>query len=249
MLDSTAPPASHTRADRYARLGGLAAGVLLSLDLIDAPGGLGSGILAAIPVFGLGAVAGVLLGEYLTARPRGTVRTAGLAPRRIRDQVPPRLTVLLLIEAALLIALLVTAIAIGSPDDTGRAGRALTMTCSGVTESHGPWPGTFYAVPALASLVSSTAACGYALRHITRRPGQERDRRNRALAITAAWGLLTSAPLAGAAWTAAGSLRGLSCDGTLGSVAVWVLLPVCLLALGTAIWCLFTVVAPKAFQR
>jgi hypothetical protein len=251
MLD-TAPPASpvRVRADGYARLGGLTSGALLSLTVvINTSGGLGSGALVAVPVFGLCAVAGVLLGEYITARPQGAVRTAGLAPRRIRDHVPPRLTLLLLIEVALLVALLVTAIAIGSPDDMGRAGRALTMTCSGVTESHGPWPGSFYAGPALASLTAGTVACGYALRHITCRPGDEQERRNRALAITAAWGLLISAPLAGAAWTAAGSLRGLSCDGTLGSVAVWVLLPVCLLAVGTAVWCLFTVVAPKAFQR
>ncbi|NUT30930.1 MAG: hypothetical protein HOV84_34280 [Streptomyces sp.] len=250
MLD-TVPPASQARAraDRYARFGGLTAGVLLSISLIDGYGGLGTGVLVAIPAFGLCAVAGVLLGEHITARPHGAVRTAGLAPRRIRDHVPPRLTVLLLIEASLLIALLVTATAIGSPDDLGRAGRALTMSCSGVTESHGPWPGSFYAVPALASLALGTGACGYALRHITRRPGDEQERRNRALAVTAAWGLLVSAPLAGTAWSAAGSLRGLSCDGTLGSVTAWILLPLCLVSLGTAIQCLFTVVAPKTAQR
>ncbi|QOV37255.1 hypothetical protein IM697_01980 [Streptomyces ferrugineus] len=250
MLD-TVPPASRARAraDRCARFGGLAAGALLSLYMIDAPGELGSGVLAAIPGFGLCAMAGVLLGEHITARPRGTVRTAGLAPRRIRDYVPPRLTALLLIEASLLIALLVTATAIGSPDDMGRAGRALTMTCSGVTESSGPWPGFFYARPTFISLAIGTGACGYALRHITRRPGDEQERRKRAEAITAAWGLLVSAPLAGTAWFAAGSLRGLDCDGTLGSVAAWILLPVCLVSLGTAIWCLFTVLAPKAAQR
>ncbi|MDC0772410.1 hypothetical protein [Streptomyces sp. HD] len=250
MFD-TVPPASQARAraDRYARFGGLTAGALLSLCLIENSGGLGTGVLIALPAFGLCAAASVLLGEYITARPQGAVRTAGLAPRRIRDYVPPRLTVLLFIEAALLIALLVTATAIGSPDDMGRAGRALTMSCSGVTESHGPWPGSFYIVPALVSLALGTGACGYALRHITRRPSDEQERRNRALAVTAAWGMLVSASLAGTAWSAAGSLRGLSCDGTLGSVAAWILLPVCLVSLGTAISCLFTVVAPKAAQQ
>ncbi|WP_326773898.1 hypothetical protein [Streptomyces sp. NBC_01445] len=248
MLD-TVPPPSRARADRYARFGGLTAGALLSLYLIDNSGGLGTGALIAIPVFGLCAAAGVLLGEYITARPQGAVRTAGLAPRRIRDYVPPQLTVVLLIEAALLIALLVTATAIGSPDDMGRAGRVLTMACSGVTESHGPWPGSFYAGPALASLALGTGACGHALRHITRRPGDDQERRDRASAITAAWGLLVAAPLAGTAWSAAGSLRGLSCDGMLGSVAAWTLVPICLVSLSTAIWCLFTVVSPRAAQR
>ncbi|MFI9052561.1 hypothetical protein [Streptomyces sp. NPDC053427] len=243
MLD-TVPPAS--RADRYAHFGGLTAGVLLSLYLIDKSGGLGAGALIALPAFGLCAAAGVLLGAYITARPHGTVRTAALAPRRIRDYVPPRLTVLLLIEAALLIALLATATAIGSPDDMGRAGRVLKMACSGVTESHGPWPGSFYAGPALASLALGTGACTYALRHLTRRPGDDQARRDRAQAITAAWGLLVAAPLAGTAWSAAGSLRGLSCDGTLGSMAAWVLLPLSLVSLGTAIWCLYTLVVPKA---
>ncbi|KUN90943.1 hypothetical protein AQJ67_43165 [Streptomyces caeruleatus] len=103
---------------------------------------------------------------------------------------------LLLVEVSLLVALPVTATAIGSPDDRDRAGRALTMTCHGVTESHDPWPGSFYAGPVLASLAVGTGACGYALRHITRRPRDEQERRTRALAITAAWGLLISAPLA-----------------------------------------------------
>ncbi|MGW3120202.1 hypothetical protein ACWDBW_24170 [Streptomyces sp. NPDC001107] len=255
MLD-TVPPSTQDRvrdrADRYARFGGLTAGVLLSFwlsGLVDGSGGLGTGVLVAIPAFGLCAVAGVLLGEHITARPQGTVRTAGLAPRRIRDLVPPRLTALLLVEAVLLVALLSTATAIGSPDDMGRAGRALRMTCSGVTESHGPWPGSFYAVPALASLALAGAACGYALRRITRRPGDEQERRDRAAAVTAAWGLLVSVPLAGAAWTAAGSLHGLSCAGTPGSVAAWALFSLCTVSLGTAIWCLFAALAPKAAQR
>lgn len=44
----------------------------------------------AITAFGLCVVGGVLLGDALTPRPREAVRTAGLAPRRVRDHVPPR---------------------------------------------------------------------------------------------------------------------------------------------------------------
>ncbi|MFJ6837051.1 hypothetical protein [Streptomyces sp. NPDC091209] len=45
----------------------------------------------AITAFGLCAVGGVLLGDALTLRPQEAVRTASLAPRLIRDQVPPRM--------------------------------------------------------------------------------------------------------------------------------------------------------------
>ncbi|MCX3064026.1 hypothetical protein [Streptomyces beihaiensis] len=240
---------ARTRADRWARLGGPAAGVLLSVWVGENTGSLGVGLLSAIPAFGLCAVGGVLLGEYVTARPRGPVRTAGLAPRRVRDHVPPRLTAVLVVEAVLLVVLLGVTTALGSADDMGRAGRELSMTCSGVTEAYGPWPGSFYAGPVLASVALASLACGYALRRITRRAGEDQERRERASAITAAWGLAVSVPLAGAALTAAGALRGMSCDGAVGSVAVWVLLPVSAIALGTAVRCLVAASVPNRASR
>ncbi|MGW7043731.1 hypothetical protein ACWGDT_13655 [Streptomyces avermitilis] len=243
MLDVTRAPAV-SAIDRYTRWTGLIAGALISRWL--APLDHGDGVMYAIPVFGLCAVAGVLAGDALTPPRRGAVRTAGLAPRRVRDYVPPRMTWLLLGLAAALAVLLAVAGVLASPDDLGRAGRTLTMTCRGVTESAGPWPGLYYGLPVLASLAVSTAACGWSLRRIARRPGDEQTRRDRTLAIVAAWGLLVSAPLLGAASTASGALMNTSCDGTAGTVANWLLYPLALLALITVPWSLYTVVSPRA---
>ncbi|WP_199847911.1 hypothetical protein [Streptomyces dysideae] len=245
-LDST-PPASRARVDRYARWTGLAIGVLASsrlLPLVD-----GKGPLYAIPVFGLCAVAGVLLGDALTAPRPGTVRTAGLTPRRVRDHVPPRMTWLLLGLAAALVALLTVAAAVASPDDLGRAGRALTVTCQGMTHMSTPWPGLYYGIPILATLAISTAACGWSLRRIATRPGDEQSRRDRTLAIVAAWGLVVSTSMFGAASTVSGALMSTTCDGTLGTAANWLVWPLGLITLVTGPWCLFTILSPRATWR
>ncbi|ELS55483.1 hypothetical protein [Streptomyces viridochromogenes] len=241
---SASTPASRAPVDRYARWTGLAVGALASRWLL--PLSNGEGTLYAIVAFGLCAVAGVLLGDVLTAPRRGAVRTAALTPRRVRDYVPPRMTALLLGLATALVVLLTAAATVASPDDLGRAGRALTLTCRGVTESAGPWPGLYYGLPILASLAVATAACGWSLRRIATRPGDEQSRRDRALAIVAAWGLVVSSSLFGAASMVSGALMSTTCDGALGVAGNWTVWPLGLIALLTAPWCLFTIISPRA---
>ncbi|MFF4347774.1 hypothetical protein [Streptomyces sp. NPDC001530] len=143
-------------------------------------------------------------------RPQGAVRNAPSArrawPRAGSLTTTARLTLLLLAQAAALVVLLTVAAAVASPDDMGRAGRPVTAACRGASEAYGPWPGLHYGLPALASLAPSTAACAWSLLRIARRPGDDRTRRDRALAIVGAWGLLVSAPLLGTASTASGAL-------------------------------------------
>ncbi|MEV5876893.1 hypothetical protein AB0L75_22180 [Streptomyces sp. NPDC052101] len=244
-LDMTAPStASRGPVDRYARWTGVATGALAAcwLSALDH----GDGALYAVPAFGLSAVAGVLAGDALTAPARGAVRTAGLAPRRVRDYVPPRMTLLLAVLAAALVALLATAGAVASPDDLGRAGRQLTLTCDGMTQAHGPWPGLYYGLPMLTSLAVATGACGWSLRRIATRPGDEQSRRDRSLAIVAAWGIVVSTSLLGAAATASASLFSVTCDGAAGTVANAFLVPLALVSLVTAPWLLFTLCSPRA---
>ena len=241
---NTAPTASRGAADRYARYTGLAVGALAACLL--APLHDGDGVLYAIPAFGLCAVGGVLLGDARNAPARSSVRAASLTPRRVRDYVPPRMTVLLLVLAVALLALLAIAGAVATPDDLGRAGRQLALTCGGVTEGRGPWPGFYYGVPILAALAVATIACGWSLRRIATRIGDERSRRDRSLAIVAAWGIVVSTSLLGTASTAAGALSDMTCDGTAGTVANAILLPLAVVSLVTAPWMLFTVCSPRA---
>ncbi|PJM91426.1 hypothetical protein [Streptomyces sp. CB01373] len=147
-------------------------------------------------------------------------------------------------------ALLAIAGAVATPDDLGRAGRELTLTCRDMTESHSPWPGFYYGVPMLASLAVATIACGWSLRRIATRPGDERSRRDRSLAIVAAWGIVVSTSLLGTASTASGALTSMTCDGTAGTAAIAILLPLALVSLLTVPWMLFTVCSPRAaWQR
>ncbi|WP_316758651.1 hypothetical protein [Streptomyces herbicida] len=246
-IEATAP-ASRARLDRCARWTGLVAGALVAHWLI--PLDHGDGILYAIPAFGLCAVAGVLVGDALTQPPRGTVRTAGLAPRRVRDYLPPRMIWVLLALAAALVVLLGAAAAMASPDDLGRAGRSLTMTCRGRTQSYTPWPGLHYGLPMLASLAVATGACSWSLRRIATRPGDEQSRRDRSLAIVAVWGLVVSSSLLGAASTASDALMNTGCGGAVWVIGRRVLGPLSLVAFAATPLMLVTVLSPKAtWQR
>lgn len=240
----TVPPPS--AVGRYARWAGLLTG-LVGARQIEAHDDLGVGVLNAISVFGLCAVAGVLVGDALAPRPRGTSQGAGHPPRRVRDYLPRRMTLVLLVQAGALVVLLAVAALVASPDGLGRAGRALTMRCpDGSVTRTGPWPGPHYDLPILAALAVSTGACVWFLARIARHPGEEQARHDRALVIVAAWGLLVSAHLLGTATTACDALMDMDCGGAAGNLANWVLWPTAIFALGTVAWCGFTVVSHKA---
>ncbi|WP_406274971.1 hypothetical protein OHT93_28995 [Streptomyces sp. NBC_00191] len=192
MLD-TVPLQSRflDHADHYARWSGLAIGIVAAQQLVTMKSDdITMPLVFAITTFGLCAVGGVLLGDALTLRPQEAVRTASLAPRLVRDQVPPRMAPLLLLQAASLVTLLVIGAVTASsdPDRMGRAGRVITVTCEGMRTSLGPWPGLYYSGPMFAALAVGTPVCVWALRRIAHGPGDDQQRRDRAWAITGAWG-------------------------------------------------------------
>ena len=252
--DSRFPTHTLTRTDHYVRRVGLAAGAaaaggLATMDSSLFGNDIAAALVYALTAFGLCAVAGVLAADALTPRPSAAVRTAGLAPRRVRDRVPRRMTPLLLFQAAALLVLLAIGAATAAPDALSRAGRAFTVTCGDLTETHSPWPGAFYATPVLVSLTLGTVGCAFALRRIARRPGDEAQRSRRSSAVTAAWGLLISSQLLGVDVMIAGTLTSMTCATTATTVAALATYPLGLLALITLAWCLITVVAPRAAAR
>jgi hypothetical protein len=248
MLDTVPPERLLARADLCARWAGLTLGVtaaqaLATMDSDD----MAMPFVSAVTAFGLCAVGGVLLGDSLTPAPLEAVRTAALAPRRVRDHVPPRMAPLLVLQSACLVVLLLIGAAIGSPDRMGRPGRALTVTCAvGLTRHLGPWPGLYYTAPILGSLTLGTAACLWALRRIAHRPGENRQRHDRSWAITAAWGLLVSSQLLLVLGMIGRVLSYTRCAGMLGNVTALVIYPLGLVTLFTLGWCLFTIVVPRA---
>ena len=110
-------------------------------------------------------------GEITWPRPTGSIRTATLAPRSIRD-VTPRPAALLLASAfgLLLVALLVGGLtALPDGRSYGRTvlepGRVEMMTWA-----TSPYPGWFYAVPLALAACAVLAACAGCLVLIARRP-------------------------------------------------------------------------------
>ncbi|WP_199921463.1 hypothetical protein [Streptomyces bicolor] len=249
MLD-TVPLQSRflDHADHYARWSSLAIGIVSAQQLVTMESGdIAMPLVFAITAFGLCAVGGVLLGDALTLRPQEAVRTASLAPRLVRDQVPPRMAPLLLVQAASLVTLLVIgAVTATDPERIGRPGRVITVTCEGVRASLGPWPGLYYSGPMFAALAVATPVCVWALRRIAHGPGDEQQRRDRAWAITGAWGLLVSSQVLLVVVMIFIALTEKACAGPLGAVTIVVICPLGLLSLFTFGWSLVTVVAPRA---
>ncbi|BBC35709.1 hypothetical protein SGFS_070030 [Streptomyces graminofaciens] len=238
-------------ADHYARWTGLAVGVMAAQHLIAMDSDdITMPLVFAITAFGLCAVGGVLLGDALTLRPQEAVRTASLAPRLVRDHVPPRMAPLVLLQAVALVTLLLISAVTASYGTDGngirQAGRVVTITCEGMRTSLGPWPGPHYSGPMFLALAIGAPACAWALRRIAHGPGEDQQRRDRAWAITGAWGLLVSSQVMLVVLMMSVALTENACAGRLGALALLVAYPLGLLSLFTFGWSLVTVVAPRA---
>lgn len=176
---------------------------------------LHSWVLATPMVAATGVLAGVAATGVGGRRPVGpSIRRAALVPRTVRSVVG-RVT-----PAVLRFAVLVTVVGLigtglaGDPD-----GRSLTTvsggpTGLGMTVTTSPWPGWFYAVPALVGLGICWAAFEIALAAIVHRPadphGVARWDRARLAAVA---GLLGVVPVLGAVLASAGSQLGNRADG------------------------------------
>lgn len=239
------------RATRRWRLAGLVAGLVVA-GLAADTGGLGRGLLLAAPLLALCVLLGVVIGELGVRPPAGDRRSAALEVRSARDALPRVLTPLVVAALVVLGALLAFTSAVASADDLGRAGRALSRACSPVsTESRGPWPGSFYAVPLAVLVTAGLLLAAVALHSIARRPRQGEDqlvddalRRQAATGVVAAVGLLAAVPLFGTAlFTAPGLLQ------VCAAPAAWTwtgraLLVVAPLALALGTWCAALLVVP-----
>jgi hypothetical protein len=236
-------------ADHYARWSGLAIGIVVAQQLVTMDSDdITMPLVFAITAFGLCAVGGVLLGDALTLRPQEAVRTASLAPRLVRDHVPPRMGPLIALQGLSLTVLLAIAAVTASVDSDRifTTGKVVAVTCNGMRASLGPWPGLYYSLPIFGALAIATPTCVWALRRIAHGPGMEQQRRDRAWAVTGAWGLLVSSQQLYAVLMLSVSLTETGCPGAMGALTFWVFYPLALLNLFTVVWSLVTLVAPRA---
>jgi hypothetical protein len=194
-VDSSRAVARRTAMLRWAGVTiGLIVGVIAARS-----GDLGTGLLLAAPLFGLCTLIGVLAGELTVRPPRGPTRTAAVEVRRVDDYLPHRLSRVVAAAGGILLALLTATAAAGSPDDMGRPGRSLARQCTSDTfESHGPWPGMFYAGQLAVVVLVGLLMAYVAVHVIVRRPrsggagdlaGDDAQRRRAARTVTGAAGI------------------------------------------------------------
>ena len=203
------------------RLAGLALGIGVAWFLFTRPPAwLGLGQALAAPAFALCLLAGVILGE-VRPRPDGPHRTATLEVRDVGRYLPRALTRWLVVFAVTLAVLLVVTTAVGSPDDLGRPGRWLAVSCGPeLSRAAGPWPGSFYSLPIALVVVLGLGAALMTARFVAGRraeddpAGDEAARRRSTRVIVAAAGVLTAAPLAGSALLAGAAVRNVDCGGS-----------------------------------
>ena len=110
------------------------------------------------------------LGEITWPRPTGSVRTATLVRRTVRDVTPRPAAVLLAVASGLLLVALMTGGLTALPD--GRSYGRTTVGADGVavTWASSPYPGWFYAVPLALAAAAILVACAGCLLLIARRP-------------------------------------------------------------------------------
>jgi hypothetical protein len=158
--------------------------------------------------------------------------------------------------AAVLAALVTVTTATAGPDDLGRPGRVLLLSCGpGLWQDQGPWPGSFYSVPLAAMVAAGLIAGGGALRVVIRRARAGADvdavaaddalRQRAARTITGACGILVALPLAGVCLVSAGALLSSSCHPAWWTTyAEWALLALLIPALALMSWCAAVLLAP-----
>jgi hypothetical protein len=197
------------------RLLGILVGALLA-GFTWSLGGNGRGPMLSPAIFGLCVLLATAIGETLVRpRPVPGVRSASLRVRRVRDYLPwTTPLVVFLVVAAVAVLTLTTLTA--SDDDLGRA-RALACHTADASTRHGPYPGAFYSLPLLATLLAVLVSATLAARRVVDRPrgmaaspdDDDRLRRNSLDMVLAATGTAVAAPLFGVALVAGGTMNSL----------------------------------------
>jgi hypothetical protein len=249
-----AVPVAVVRRTASFRLAGVIAG-LAAGGAAAGQGALGRGPLLAGPVFGLCVLAGVAAGEISVRPTAGRTRTAAVEVRRVRDYLPRGLAAAVTVAAAVLAALVAVTTVTAGPDDLGRAGRVLLLSCqAGLQQAYGPWPGSFYSVPLAAVVAVGLIAGGGALRVVIRRARTGADagavaaddalRRRAARTITGACGILVALPLAGVCLVSAGALLSISCHPAWWTYAGWALVALLIPVVALMGWSAAVLLAP-----
>ncbi|MFF3291573.1 hypothetical protein [Streptomyces sp. NPDC003023] len=237
-----------TWIDTLVRWAGAAAGIAVGV-FVDFSPEPDVQLLYAFPVFGLSVMAGVLVADLIARPGRDWIRVAEVTPRRVRDRIPRALTLFVTAQTAILTVLVVISATTASADSKGRSGRALAVECPAGSQLLSPWPGLYYAWPALGGVALGTLACALLLRRVTLRPQPEDQRRVQARAAVGAWGVLVTAPLFAVSSTMAVVVLSLACGGAAKLAALAALALTAFTSALTGCHCLGVLLIPTAYTK
>jgi len=201
------PSRSAARAARW-RWAGMLVGAIGAVEIVAQSESV-RGAMVAAPVFGVGVLAGTLVGEMTMPAPTGQVRRAELRVRRTADYVPRGLGLLVSGATVALAALVAATTTLGSTSSKDPA-------CLLQYDEYGTdlWPGTQNTVPGLSVVLVGLVLAGLVLRRVVRRPRSadvvqfdDVSRRRSAEVVTAAAGVLVLASLLGIAGSAGLTMR------------------------------------------
>jgi len=204
------PNRSVARAARW-RWAGMLAGAIGAVVVVAESESV-RGAMVAAPVFGVGVLAGTLVGELSMPAPTGQVRRAELRVRRTADYVPRGLGLLVSGATVALAALVAATTTLGST-------RTGDPTCLLQHDQYATvlWPGTQNTVPGLSVVLLGLVLAGLVLRRVVRRPRSadvvqfdDVSRRRSGEVVTASAGVLVLASFLGIAGSAGLTLRSLA---------------------------------------
>lgn len=162
-----------------ARWVGFSLGLLVMVALVMLPGSrplgidrLSLGVPAMLgPVVGAAVLLLALVIGELTMPPADQRRYGSLVARRAASLLPPGAILIVSLALASFAAITVAGSVLGSPDDRGHEGRELAVVLRGgeVAATAGPFPGTWYAVPAGVAMVGLLLLAVLAILVVTRR--------------------------------------------------------------------------------
>jgi hypothetical protein len=254
VIDPRARPvlARLRRRSGIAVLVGLLVGGVAALAMLAVRNGdLGRLASLAPAAGGVAALLVVSMAELTTPHLEGDVRTASLQRRRRLDAVDGPTVRMALATLATLVLALCVGWAMGSPDDMGRPGRAISTVCEASSEGRSPWPGSFYGGLMLYGVGLLAVSTFAAVAAVAERPrvgatSLETDTRLRRessrqiLLVSTAAAACTLMPVSG---LMAGALLGLGCRpwwyvplGIFWGVVMLVAAGVAAGCLGTALW-------------
>lgn len=231
---ATDVPASIWRRSSVWRWSGIITGGLAACAAAIS-GALGRGALLAAPLFGLFVLLGVLGGELSVRAPAVPTRKAAIKIRRTRNYLPRHMSRAVTTGTCVLTALLAFTTVTGSADDMGRAGRAIARQCSAASsQTHTPWPGSYYSYPLAALLLGGLVAAVFTFRKVVIRPRpgdpavvtitDDLLRSRVGYTVTGAIGVLVSIPLIAVSLITAFALLSISCRPVSWTVAAWSLI-------------------------